>query len=166
LTLLTRALRPRTTGRDPYRVLMVCSSGGHLAQLLRLRTWWEHRERTWVTFDTRDAESSLAGERVVIGHFPTTRNIPNLLRNAVLAVRMLLRDRPDVIVSNGAGLAVPFFWVGWLLRIPSVWVEVYDRIDSPTMTGRLVRPVASLFCVQWPEQLRVYPGATVIGPVW
>lgn len=166
MTLLTRALRPRTTGRDPYRVLMVCSSGGHLAQLLRLRTWWEHQERTWVTFDTRDAESSLAGERVVIGHFPTTRNIPNLLRNAVLAVRMLLRDRPDVIVSNGAGLAVPFFWVGWLLRIPSVWVEVYDRIDSATMTGRLVRPVASLFCVQWPEQARVYPGATVIGPVW
>lgn len=166
MTLLTSLLPPRATVRDPYRVLMVCSSGGHLAQLLRLRPWWEDQERVWVTFDTADAVSGLAGEEVVPGHHPTTRNIPNLLRNLLLAVRMLLRDRPDVIVSTGAGLAVPFFWVGWLLRIPSVWIEVYDRIDSATMTGRLVRPVTSLFCVQWPEQLEVYPGATVIGPVW
>lgn len=166
MPVLTRLRRPRTTAESQYSVMLICSSGGHLAQLLRLRDWWRDRERIWVSFDKEDVRSSLEGERVIMGHHPTTRNVPNLLRNLVLSLRVLLRDRPDVIVSNGAGLAVPFFWLGWLLGIPCVWLEVYDRIDSPTMTGRLVRPVCSLFCVQWDEQTEVYPGATVVGPLW
>ena len=74
-------------------------------------------------------------------HYPTTRNIPNTLRNLRLAMRELRRRRPDVIVSDGAGVAFPFFVVGRLLGIPTVYLEVYDRIDSPTLTGRLCRPL-------------------------
>ena len=44
-------------------------------------------------------------------------------------------------------------------------MEVYDRITSATVSGRLCRPLTSLFCVQWDEQLDAYPGATVIGPL-
>ena len=76
---------------------------------------------------------------------------------------MLPRWRPDVVVSDGAGVAFPFFIVARLLRIPTVYLEVYDRIDSPTLTGRLCRPLSSLFLVQWEEQSRFYPGARVIG---
>lgn len=149
-----------------HRVLLVCSSGGHLTQLLALRSWWEHHDRTWVTFDTADALEALVGERVVLAHHPTTRNIPNLLRNLRLAVGTLRRERPDVIVSDGAGVAVPFFWLGRLFGARTVYLEVYDRIDSATMTGRLVRPVTDLFLLQWDEQLANYPGAVVAGPVY
>lgn len=162
---LLRLRRPRTAGAD-YDVLLVCSSGGHLAQLVRLQDWWEGHPRRWVSFDKPDVRSLLDGEDVVFGHHPTTRNLPNLLRNVVLAARLLRRDRPDLIVSNGAGMAVPFFWIGWLMGIPSIWIEVYDRIDSPTMTGRLVQPVASAVCVQWDRQRSLYADATVVGPVW
>ena len=48
-------------------------------------------------------------------------------------------------------------------RIKTVYLEVYDRIDSATLTGRLCRPLSSLFLVQWEEQQRLYPGARVIG---
>ena len=99
-------------------------------------------------------------------HHPTTRNIGNLLRNLVLALRVLRRERPDVIVSTGAGVAVPFFWVGRLLGCRTVYLEVYDRIDSATMTGRLCRPVTELFLVQWPEQERLYRDTVVAGPVY
>ena len=44
-----------------------------------------------------------------------------------------------------------------------MYVEVYDRIDSPSLTGRLCRPFSDLFCVQWPEQQRLYPGSIVVG---
>jgi hypothetical protein len=47
-----------------------------------------------------------------------------------------------------------------------VYLAVYDRIDSATMTGRLVRPATDLFLLQWDEQLTSYPGATVAGPVY
>ena len=143
--------------------LLVGSSGGHLAQLLALEPWWAEWRRTWVTFDTADATSRLAGERVVWAHHPTTRNLPNLLRNAMLALRVVPRLRPDVVVSTGAAVALPFFMVAWVLRIPTIFIEVYDRIDTKTLTGRLVRPFTSQYCVQWEDQLALYPGAKVIG---
>ena len=147
------------------KVVFVCSSGGHLAQLYRLKAWWQQHDRGWVTFDTIDATSLLAGERVVWAHHPTTRNVPNTLRNLRLALTLLRRDRPDVVISDGAGVALPFFVIAKALRIATVYVEVYDRIDSRTLTGRLCMPFSDLFCVQWEEQRALYPQATVIGPL-
>jgi UDP-N-acetylglucosamine:LPS N-acetylglucosamine transferase len=144
----------------------VCSSGGHLAQLYRLRSWWEDHTRVWVTFDTPDAVGLLAGERVEWAHHPTTRNVPNLLRNLHLAWRLLRRERPDVVVSDGAGVAVAFFALAKLLRVATVYVEVYDRIDTRTLTGRLCYPMADLFCVQWDEQRRLYPRSERIGTLF
>ena len=149
-----------TTGR---RVLMVCSTGGHLAQLHRLDGWWRDQERAWVTFPGADAERLLADEAVYWAYHPTTRNLLNLVRNTWLAWRLLRRLRPEVVVSNGAGVAVAFFAVARLLGIRTVFVEVYDRIDSSTLTGRLCAPLSDLFLVQWPEQQLLYPRSTVLG---
>lgn len=159
------------TGFDDYldqrrRVLFVCSSGGHLSQLLQLRPWWEHHERQWVTFDLPDAGSKLVGETVHHAYFPTTRNLINMARNTPLAYRLMRRWRPDVIVSNGAGVAFPFFVVARAMGIPTVYLEVYDRIDSRTMTGRLCKPLSSLFLVQWPEQQALYAGSNLVGPLY
>jgi UDP-N-acetylglucosamine:LPS N-acetylglucosamine transferase len=149
-------------GRDD-RVLLVGSSGGHLAQLLALAPLWRPDRRAWVTFDTVDATSLLAEETVFWAHHPTTRNVPNLLRNARLARRVIAEFRPDVVVSTGAAVAYPFFLAARARTIPTVYVEVYDRIESATMTGRLCRPVSSLFCVQWPEQQPLYKDSVVVG---
>jgi UDP-N-acetylglucosamine:LPS N-acetylglucosamine transferase len=145
------------------KLLFAGSAGGHLAQLLSLRPWWETRERVWVTFELPDAKSLLSDERVIWAHYPTTRNIPNLLRNVKLAMQVLRRERPDVVVSTGAGVAYPFFLAARALKIRTVYVEVYDRIDSKTMTGSLCRPLSDLFLVQWEAQTKCYPGATVVG---
>jgi UDP-N-acetylglucosamine:LPS N-acetylglucosamine transferase len=145
------------------RVCLVCSSGGHLLQLHRLEPWWSKHERVWVTFDTPDAASLLRGERVERAYHPTTRNLVNLARNLRLAVRILRAERPDVVVSSGAGVAFPFFVVARLLGIKTVYVEVYDRIDLPTLTGRLCHPLSSLFLLQWPEQQRFYSRGQLIG---
>lgn len=145
------------------KVLLVSSSGGHLAQLLRLRSWWEQHDRVWVTFDTPDATSRLADERTIWAYWPTTRNVPNLLRNLRLAMTTLRAERPDIVVSDGAGVAVPFFAVARLLGVRTVFLEVYDRIDTPTLSARLCRPFTQLLVLQWEEQRRIYPHGTVVG---
>jgi hypothetical protein len=145
------------------RTTFVCSSGGHLIQLHQLGPWWRGIDRSWVTFDTPDARSLLRGETTTWAHHPTTRNIPNLLRNLRLAWRVLHDDRPDVVVSSGAGVAFPFFLVARLLRIKTIYIEVYDRIDLPTLTGRLCYPLSNLFLLQWQEQQRFYPRGKLIG---
>jgi UDP-N-acetylglucosamine:LPS N-acetylglucosamine transferase len=146
-------------------VLMVSTQGGHLTQLLVLDSWWRGRERVWVCPGTPDVIDRLHGERVITSYSPTTRNLPNTLRNLALAVRTLLRERPGMVVSAGAGVAFPFFVVAWLLRIPTVFIEVYDRVDSPTMTGRLCGPFTTRRIVQWRQQLQFYPDARLVGPL-
>ena len=143
--------------------MLVGSSGGHLAQLCALHSWYSEHQTTFVTFRTPDALSRLQGEDVVWAYHPTTRNLTNLIRNAGLAATLLWRKRPDVIVSTGAGVALPFFVIGRLLGAVTVYVEVIDRLDTTTLTGRLCRPFSSVFCVQWPEQQKLYKGAVNIG---
>jgi beta-1,4-N-acetylglucosaminyltransferase len=149
--------------RAPLKAILACSSGGHLLQLYRLKPWWEKAERIWVTFDMPDSRSLLAGEEVCWAYHPTTRSARNLVRNLGLAWRLVRRYRPDVVVSTGAGVAFPFFAVARLFGIKTVYVEVYDRIDMPTLTGRLCHPLASRFLLQWETQKRFYPRGEVIG---
>lgn len=148
------------------RVLLVGSSGGHLAQLLALAPLWPRERRHWVTFDTADAVSQLVAESVTWAYHPTTRNVKNLARNTALARKVLDAERPDVIVSTGAAVAYPFFLLGRARGIPTVYVEVYDRIDTRTMAGKLCYPLSDLFCVQWEEQRRLYPRAELIGTLF
>jgi UDP-N-acetylglucosamine:LPS N-acetylglucosamine transferase len=99
----------------------------------------------------------------VPAYSPTTRNVPNAIRNLRLALGLIRAERPDVLVSDGAGVAFPFFLVGWALGVRTVYLEVYDRISRPTLTGRLCYPLSDLFLLQWPEQAVSYPRGQVIG---
>lgn len=152
-------------GEAPADVLLVCSSGGHLLQLTSLRSAWEGRSRVWVTFDKADARSLLAGERVVHACGPTNRNLKNLARNMLVAWRVVRTVRPAAIITTGAGVAVPFAWMGWLHRIPVVYVESVTRIEQPSLTLRLIRPVTARVYVQWPELAARLPGARYAGSV-
>lgn len=145
------------------RILFACSTGGHLDQLYRLRSWWESHDRAWVTFADPQSESMLRGERVYPAYSPTTRNVPNAVRNLGLALRVLRTERPDVVISDGAGVAVPFFVAARVAGIRTAYLEVYDRIKRPTMTGRLCYPLSDLFLLQWPEQAELYPRGQVVG---
>jgi UDP-N-acetylglucosamine:LPS N-acetylglucosamine transferase len=71
--------------------------------------------------------------------------------------------RPDLVLSTGAGVALPFFAIARLMGIRTVYVEVLDRVDHPTLTGALCYPLTDLFALQWPEQRRSYPEGEVIG---
>ena len=86
---------------------LVGSSGGHLTHLYLLKEFWEQEERFWVTFKKEDAVSLLKEERVFWCYFPTNRNIINFFKNAVLAIQILKKEKPNFLVSTGAGAAVP-----------------------------------------------------------
>jgi UDP-N-acetylglucosamine:LPS N-acetylglucosamine transferase len=116
-----------------------------------------------VTFKTPDAASSLRGERVVWAYHPTQRNAVNFLRNLRLAWSVLRKERPDVVVSSGAGVAPPFFLLAKLMGIATVYVEAYERVSNPSLTGRLCYPLSDLFLLQWQEQRKRFPRGRVIG---
>jgi UDP-N-acetylglucosamine:LPS N-acetylglucosamine transferase len=151
---------------SPHEVLLVASNGGHLLELLQLADLWPRDRRHWVTFQTSDAVSLLAGEKTTWAYHPTNRNIPNLIRNFGLALRMVRRRDVQAIVTTGAGVAVPFVIVGRLIGVNVVYIEGMARIASPSLTGRLVYPFANTFIVQWPGVKRFFKRAEFYGTVF
>lgn len=148
------------------KVCLVGSSGGHLTHLWMLRPFWENKERFWVTFPKEDANSLLEGETLYPCYYPTNRNIKNLIRNTWVAWKVLRKERPDLIISSGAAVAVPFFYLGKLMGKKLIYIEVFDRIDKPTLTGRMVYPITDTFIVQWEEMKKVYPKAVNLGSIF
>jgi beta-1,4-N-acetylglucosaminyltransferase len=147
-------------------LLLVCSTGGHLVQLVALRESWQDYSRAWVTFDKSDARSLLHGERVYYAHGPTNRSIKNMLRNLVVAWRVTGEIRPKVMLTTGAGVAVPFAWIARLRGATVVYVESLARIAGPSLTYRLIAPVAERRYVQWPELAAALNGARYAGNVF
>lgn len=76
------------------------------------------------------------------------------------------KEKPDLIISCGAAVAVPFFYIGKMMGAKLVYIEVFDRIDKPTMTGKMVYPSVDKFVVQWEEQKKVYPKAVNLGSIF
>lgn len=148
------------------KIGLVGSSGGHLTHLYMLKPTWEKYDRFWVTFDKADAKSLLEGECMYPCYFPTNRNLKNLIKNTFVAIKVLFKEKPDVLISSGAAVAVPFFYLGKLMGTKLIYIEVFDRVDKPTLTGRLVYPIVDEFIVQWDEQLEVYPKAKNFGSIF
>jgi hypothetical protein len=147
------------------RALLVCSPGGHLVQMLSLEPSWRELETKWVTLPGADVDHLLGGRDVVLGCGPTNRSLKNLLRNFRTAWRTVRDYRPDVILSTGAALAVPFFVVGRLHGTHCVYVESFTRINGLSMSGRMVYPLADAFFVQWPSSTKRFRRAKHAGSV-
>lgn len=148
------------------KICMVCSSGGHLTHMYMLKPFWENKKRFWVTFDKEDAKSILKDEKKYPCYYPTNRNLINLIRNTVVAWKVLRKEKPDLIISSGAAISVPFFYLGKLMGAKLIYIEVYDRIDHSTMSGKMVYPICDKFIVQWEEMKKIYPKAVNLGSIF
>lgn len=156
----------KKVNEESIKVCLVGSSGGHLTHLYMLKPFWEKKERFWVTFNKEDAMSLLEKEKVYKCYFPTNRNFKNLFKNTLLAFKVLKKENPDILISSGAAVAVPFFYIAKLKGKKLIYIEVYDRIDKATLTGRLVYPIVDKFIVQWEEQIKIYPKAINLGSIF
>lgn len=148
------------------KICLVGSSGGHLTNLYMLKPFWKNKKHFWVTFNKEDARSLLSGERMYSCYYPTNRSIKALIKNTAIAWKVLRKERPNLIISTGAAVAVPFFYLGKLFGAKLIYIEVFDRIDKPTLTGKMVYPIVDEFIVQWEEQKKVYPKAINLGSIF
>jgi beta-1,4-N-acetylglucosaminyltransferase len=134
------------------KVALVCSHGGHLTEMVLLADAWRGAEWFWITYRSP--------RTVSMSHAYLLTNIGlNPFRMAIATVRIawiLYRERPDVVISTGAEIAIPAFYLAKVIDARTVFVEVWTRVCRPTRTGRLVYPVSDDFLVQWPEMLERY----------
>lgn len=147
------------------KICLVCSSGGHFFELYSLKSLWSDCNHFWVTFPGKDTQHLLRTEKVYWAYHPTNRSIKNLIRNLFLAWKILLKEKPEIIISTGAGVGVPFLYLGRILGKKTIYIESMARIENLSLTGKLLYPIVQNFFVQWPELTVKYPRAKFKGQV-
>ena len=84
----------------------------------------------------------------------------------IAAGKIMLREKPDVIVTTGALIVFPFCLYAKLMGTKVVYIETFARVNDRSLTGRLVYPLADLFLVQWEALLEFYPKAKYVGGIF
>ena len=138
------------------KICLACSPGGHLTQMERLMPAFEGKEYFFVT---HKSEYSQHLERAYFIEYKEgyIRERITWLKTIFIALRILLKERPDVVISTGGGeIAVPFCYVGKLLGAKVILIETLTRIKTRSAAGRLIYPIADLFLVQWESLLTKY----------
>jgi nitroreductase len=159
-------MRARDRASTRPRLLLVTSPGGVLLDLLALRPWWSERDASWVAVRAADTVPALTGERVLWVREPMASRPVGLVVATLDAVRRLRRDRPDLVVSAGTAVAVPYFVAARLLGVPTVWVSTLNLVASAGLAARVCSRLATRVLVQRPSMLRVHPGARLVGSLY
>jgi UDP-N-acetylglucosamine transferase subunit ALG13 len=161
------------TGRR-LRVCLAGSGGGHVRQLLDLEPAWSPWDYFFITEDTALGRSLAQRHRTYfVPHYAAGqakggalfRMLRGAVRNFVDSASAILRERPHVIISTGAGAV--FFSVLWarLIGARVVVVESFARFDHPSLFGRLAAPLAHDLVVQSAKLRSKYPRARVFDPL-
>ena len=79
---------------------------------------------------------------------------------------ILLKKKPDIIISTGALVTYPICLLGKILGKKIVYIESFARVDKASLTGKLMYKIADLFIVQWKELLKIYPNAVYGGGIF
>ena len=143
------------------KILAVANGGGHLTEMLQLLDAFEGHDLQVVTTPSGcvDRPDFLP----LKGFLP--RNPFRLFLCFCRAFIISWRHRPELIVSTGAEIALPFAIFGkCLFRSRVIYVECCAQVSSPSKTGRFIYPFCDRFFVQWPSMLEVYgPKAEFVG---
>lgn len=147
------------------KICVVCSHGGHFTETQQILEAFSEHELFLVTYhSSRETDVSQIAPTYFTDNIGT--NIFRMGKAMGWALKILLKERPDIIVSMGAEIALPFFYLGKLLGIKTIFIESWCRVENLSKTGKLLSPIADLFLVQWPQLLDVcHERATYQGAV-
>lgn len=131
---------------DGERLLLVADAGGHLLEGTVIHQMlYSHLDTTWYTADTVMSRSLLRNAKVEFAARRVLPRRPDLaLVEFVTALRLLRALRPDVVVSTGSAVALPWLAAAVLTGRRAIFHESAARVVAPSLTGRLIEHVPLL----------------------
>jgi len=145
------------------RILAIASGGGHWVQLLRLRAAFEGSDIAYVTVN-KAYRPDVAGSRFYTIRDATRWNKFGLIIMLAQVLLVILRERPDVIITTGAAPGYMALRMGKLLGARTIWLDSIANVEQLSMAGQKVRKHADLWLTQW-EHLATSQGPTFVGAV-
>lgn len=145
------------------KLMLVCTSGGHFATMKSLKSFWSKHQRVWVSDKKKDTEILDKAEKVYWLPYQAPRDMIALLQNIPKSLNLVKSEKPDIIISTGAGIAINFAIIAKLFGAKFVFIESISRSQELSLSGKLVYFLADEFYVQWPELCNKYPKAVFRG---
>lgn len=145
------------------RVCLICSHGGHLHELHEAIDAIDFSNSYWVTFKTIRTEKDFLG----CDHFfvidPVISKFKYMI-NACQSLFHLLKFRPKVVISTGAGIALPTILLAkFFFKSKIIFIESAASVNDLSRTGHFLYGKVDLFLVQWEELQRKFSKSKYIG---
>lgn len=149
------------------KIIFVSSAGGHFSELNKLRKTMDKHVSIVVTEKTPNLNIDSVNYSLMHG----TRNelfkyLKVLAKNTVETYKIIRKEKPDFIISTGAHTCVPFFYIGKFFGAKTIYIESYAKVDKPSLTYRIIKPVCDKTIVQHEQMLGIYPKAEFFGGVY
>lgn len=153
-------------------VLFIASTGGHLNELMQVKSLFKKYDYHIVTEKTKIDNSLKEKYKDKISFliygtkkYPI-RYIFKLLANSFISLYYFLKYKPEVVVTTGTHTAVPMCYIAKLFDTKIIFIETFANRTTGTVAGRLVYPIADVFVVQWEEMHKVYPKSVCWGWIY
>ena len=152
------------------KVCLISSSGGHLEQIKQLTEVINRYECFFVVPRTKATET-MKQKKYIVSDLVRTNKFALLIRMMKMMIEQLiifLKEKPDVIITTGAAVAIPMCVIGKIFRKKVIYIESFARIYTPNKTGMFIYKykLADLFIVQWEELKKYYPKAVYGGWIY
>ena len=147
------------------KICLVCSSGGHLAEMMELKEVYARYNHFFVSYNSADTIELAEKEKVYFLTNPHRHPILTIL-NFLQSFRLFTKEMPDIIMTTGAGVALPMCYIAKLFRKRIIFIESFCRVKKPSLFGRLIYPIANLTIVQWEPLLKYYKRAEYGGHIF
>lgn len=149
--------------------MFISSMGGHLSEMLQLKEIFKNYDYKIVTEKHKSTINLKARYKSKVDYLKAG-NKDHMLKyifvipyNIVKSFIIFLKFKPDVVVTTGAHTAVAMCYIAKIFRKKVLYIESFANIESKTLAGRLIYPIADMFVVQWKTMLKLYPKAVYGG---
>ena len=144
------------------KICFVSSSGGHWEQLQKLKPLADKYEGFFVTEKTQ-LDAPLASYFMMQTDLKDKLMPFKMLVNSVKALKIWIKEKPDLIITTGTMVAYPFYLLSIICKKKFIFIETFGRANMPTVAGKLMEKHSDLFIVQWETQKKHYKKAIYGG---
>lgn len=146
------------------KICLTSASGGHFEQLNRLIPLLDKYEGFIVTEKTKF--KAKADYFVTQTGFGDSGWIKDTIKLFLEVHKICRKEKPDVVISTGTYIALPFMVYCKLHRKKLIYIETFARVTDTTKAGKMMYKFADLFIYQWPELKKYYPKGVYGGSIY
>ena len=150
------------------KICFIASTGGHFEQLMMLNPLIEKYDSFIVTEKT--SYSVIKKNKKLYYLIQVNRNeklaIIKMIINILRSIKIFIEEKPDIVITTGVLSTIPMCLIAKIFRRKIIYIESFAKINSPTLTGKLIYKFADQFYVQWREMLEIYPKAIYKGGIY